>query len=325
MGAIRGFAFAATFLVIGCNNGPSKADIDKMIDARLAERGLVPAGSSTAAASGSASAVAAKTSAPTTTKGAAGPVEESLAFLARLDELMKDYVPEDPSDLLRCVTSDAVKNNADLQKVAATLNQERKRKESEFFGPLYALAFHYDLDWQTRKDPASPPVYGCWGTGWIDLSEYSDQGKSVCKGMGDWKVKSQGHPAWFTYSRTETAPTRPPELMRRMEGAGIKVPGRFSCRVSDVVSDKDRTTVKCGQGSSAPRVRLNGAVKPVNSGDVVSVPLADAKRDPDGVLFKTAGTRNAAWIVDADAASVTVDAAATCPSIAEILASLPKK
>jgi hypothetical protein len=60
----------------------------------------------------------------------------------------------------------------------------------------------------------------------------------------------------------------------------------------------------------------------VNVGDLVSVPLANTKRDPDGVLLKNVAGNNKGWVIDADAGSLTVDAAATCPSMADILAAL---
>lgn len=55
-------------------------------------------------------------------------------------------------------------------------------------------------------------------------------------------------------------------------------------------------------------------------GDVVSIPLKDTKRDPNGVLFKEVWNYADHWVVSADPASVTVDLPATCPTVDEIVA-----
>ena len=135
-------------------------------------------------------------------------------------------------------------------------------------------------------------------------------------------MKSPGHPAWFLYANSETPPTQPPEMMRRMETGGVKAPARFSCRVEDVIPEGTAKSIRCSSSRVPVSLRIAGDVKAVNAGDLVSVPLAGTKRDPDGVLFKSNPMKNGGWIVDADAASLTVDAAATCPSMDEVLASL---
>ncbi len=324
---------------------PSKEEIDQLVDQRLTERGLMPASS----ASGSAAPAASASSAPTgATKTTDDPAAASLAFLAKLDELMKNYTApvaadEDKSDVLRCITSDTVKNSPDLQKVAATLKkradtskQDRARRQAEFYKTLFPLAFHYDLDWPTRKGPAVPPTHRCWGIGSFGYGLWFEEFKTEtdCLRGGsafggspfEWRVTSPGHPAQFLYSGSDVAPTQPPELMRRMETANIKPLARFSCRVDDVTADQERKTVKCVSSGTGPALRVSGQSKAINAGDLVSVPVAGTKRDPDGVLFKNFGDKNVAgWVVDADGAALTVDAAATCPSTADILAAVGGK
>jgi len=63
----------------------------------------------------------------------------------------------------------------------------------------------------------------------------------------------------------------------------------------------------------------------VNIGDVVSVPLGETKRDPDGLLLlwnPTAPKGSAVWTVDADGASLKVEEAAKCPSIDDIVSAM---
>jgi hypothetical protein len=330
------FAVAGVVAAAACKSGaPSKDEMDRLIDERLAERGLASLPSAPGSSAASASAAPSASSAGTP---ASDPAAASLAFLAKLDALMKDYSPplpvgDDKSDMLRCITSDASKNSLDLQKVAATLRkradaakQERKRHEAEFYGSSYSLAFHYDLDWQTRKGAAVAETYGCWCDQWSD--ESTPEGCKrygfghICTMPGVWKLRSSGRPAAYVYSSSPDAPTRPPELMRRMDAAAIKPPARFSCRVDDVLPGQGQRTIKCSSSGVPASLRVSGDLGPVNVGDLVSVPVASTRRDPDGVLFKNVGGTPKGWVIDADAASLTVDSAATCPSMAEILTSL---
>lgn len=316
---------------------PTRGRVDRIIDERLAERGLaplpVPSGSASVASSASAAASSAS-------KPPADPVAASASFLAKLDDLMKDYKPElsvveDKSDVLRCITSDSAKNDPDAKKAVAALKsqneaarQERTRKEREFYDSAYPLAFHYDLDWPTRMAKAIPGQYNCFNVTsgrWTGSNVTQEMcANSPYANMADfeWRARVPGRPAVFLYSNSDTPPTQPPELMRRMDAAGIQMPARFSCRVEDVVQEQDHRSVKCHSSGPGAKIRVSGDLHAVNVGDVVSVPIASAKRDPDGVLFKNVTGKNVGWVVDADGPSLTVDSAATCPSTAEILATL---
>jgi hypothetical protein len=74
-----------------------------------------------------------------------------------------------------------------------------------------------------------------------------------------------------------------------------------------------------------PVIRLTRGIPVVNIGDVVSVPLGDTKRDPDGLLLlwnPTAPKGSPVWTVDADGASLKVEEPAKCPTVDEILAGM---
>ena len=63
-------------------------------------------------------------------------------------------------------------------------------------------------------------------------------------------------------------------------------------------------------------------------GDVISVPLRGADRDPNGVLSREpAGRKPGWWVVDADGSTLKVETAAKCPTVAEVVAAAvaPKK
>lgn len=299
----------------GCKpGGLTTEDVERLVDARLAARGIgAPSASGSSASPASAS--------PSSEDG---PAAASLKFLARLDKLMEDYAPIDKSNLLRCVTSDAMKSTPELKKASESVQRERRRKAEEFYSTVYPLAFHYDLDWQTRKDAAVAPTSGrCWDSSKNQWEDDRFNSFANCAYRTQrWVPATPGHPAWFRYTGSETAPTQPPELMHRMEAASIKPLARFSCLVDDVVSEKEHKTVKCVSSNPLASLRVTGELKPINTGDLVSVPLAATKRDPDGVLFKHDPRNKGDWVVDADAASLTVDAAAICPSMDEILASV---
>ncbi len=327
-------ALAVGVAALGCKpGGLTTEDVERLVDARLAARGI-----GAPSASGSSSANSAS-SAPSSEDG---PAAASLKFLARLDKLMEDYAPTDKESLLRCVTSDALKSTPELKKASESVQQERKRKAEEFYSTVYPLAFHYDLDWQTRG-AKSPPVFGCWvvttlaGHSQTQATDgsWDNTTKPECSGKHTsgpawahdtfeytWKVKQPEGQFVFRYTGIDKPPTQPPELMHRMEAASIKPLPRFSCLVDDVVSEKEHKTVKCVSSMTTASLRITGELKPINTGDLVSVPLAATKRDPDGVLFKHDPRNKGDWVVDADAASLTVDAAATCPSMDEILASV---
>lgn len=347
--ATTAVAFVSTVIVLVAL-WPTRARVDRLIDERLAERGLAPL--PVTAGSESASASPAPSARPDA-GSKSDPVGESSAFLARLDDLMHDYKPElpvveDKSDVLRCVTSDVAKNDPNIKKVVAALKmhivaakQEKARREGDFYGAMYPLAFHYDLDWRTRKLTDRLPEYGCWvdaapiysgasavlpghwSTNLLDQSQcqpYADAWGE--KHMVTWKVANPGHAGAFVYSNSDTPPNEPPELMRRAGLAGVKPLARFSCRVEDVLPDQEHRIIKCRSTGPATTIRVSGDLSAANVGDVVSVPLAGTKRDPDGVLFKNVTGKTGGWVVDADAATLTVDSAATCPSTEEIQAAI---
>jgi hypothetical protein len=213
-------------------------------------------------------------------------VAVSQEFLAKLDALMADY-----------------------------------KKDAR--GPAYALDFHIDSDWATRKTASSPAVFGCWNSdrrdtryGWAPLQrtkEECDSFSYINAGVYIWKVKVPAREAVYLYSNSDKPPTEPPELMRRMNAAKLKAPARFSCRAEAVAKTTGGHVITC-LGSTASVIRASSPLPHVNIGDVVSAPLADAKRDPDGVLSKDFGSKAPVWTIDADGATVSVDVAITRPA-----------
>jgi hypothetical protein len=211
--------------------------------------------------------------------------------------------------------------------------KERQQKERDFYGALYPTAFHVDYDWATRGAKV-PPAYGCWvevqdgEAGWAKRNYLTQaacasvEQRAASYGQsatGTWKIRTPEGPFIYTYSQKSDPPTAPPELMRRMEDSGVKTPVRFSCRVADVVTDQSYKSINCPSSGSPSTIRVSGAIPALNVGDLVSVPLAGTKRDPDGVLFKSFGAKSGSWTVDADGATLTVDSAMACPSVAEML------
>lgn len=351
------FALLVAVPITGCGRATTQDEVSRMVDQRLAERGLAPAASASATP-------AASSAAPT--DAAAG----SLAFLDQLETLMSGYKPEPPAthdtgDALRCVTTEAFEVDAKLRearsKLARRLDEAAKARadqERAFWTSVYPVAFRIDYDWQTRKTAEVPPVSGCFNTVVPNQGGYGPGGNGFfpgwaprlktqeeCEGYGGgdfhWRVKVPGRPSVFLYSGTNDPPTAPPELMRRMTAAGTVTPRRFSCRVADAVPAPGRTTIKCEPREGGPQLRMAGESKRVNVGDLVSVPLADVKRDPDGVLLRVPVTQRAStprstrssedaggpkgrfvWMIDADWSSATVEQPVSCPSIDEVLSSI---
>ena len=334
----RWLQLLATVAVVGACGGKRQeltaAEVDRLIDQRLEARGLVPSASASARPSASASAKA-----PRPDRVAA-----SAAFIASVETLMHDYQPtlppvEDKTDDLRCVTTDALKSNADLAKVKASLvakvdaaRRARDQKASEFFAKVYPVGFRIDYDWKTRKTEPVPGISDCfnattgkWTRG-LTATTCADNPYSSMFQF-EWRVKVPGTPALFLYSNSETPPDQAPEMMRRIETAKLKVPKRFSCRVADVLPETPRRIVRCESTGTPTAVRVEGEVPPLNVGDVISAPLAETRRDPDGVLSRQrlAAKKAEMWVLDAAANDVVIDVPASCPSIQDVLTSANEK
>jgi hypothetical protein len=287
----------------------------------------------------------------------------SLELLSSFNRLMEGYEPAPPpaenkDDALRCATDQAAKSDKSLGEVVAKARAAREAAEKarrvverDFRERVRPLNHRIDYDWRThgRKQPAQ---YGCWafssggGTvpGWVTRPGY-DRSASDCAAFSrtagnfgyaietDWRVRVPEGPFRFTYSETTDAPTMPPELMRRIDLAKLAVPERFVCRVENVRPSDSFAVVLCRAPlEPAPVVRLTGDAPSINIGDVVSVPLRDARRDPDGVLLKWDGgaalrvPKGAPlrWTLDADGQNVRVEQAAVCPTRDEIRTALEK-
>lgn len=108
------------------------------------------------------------------------------------------------------------------------------------------------------------------------------------------------------YSRT--MPPRPPEMMLRMEAAGMRVPERFACRVEATnvgAKGAGKQLILGCRGSTPAYVEVAGEGLTISPGDEVSVPLRDAAHDPSGVLAKVGDGRS--WRIAASSETVRVD------------------
>jgi hypothetical protein len=274
------------------------------------------------------------------------PVVDSLAFLATLDKLMSGFVPDLPAsandtDVLRCVTTHALASDPKLKAAGQSLVAKREKAQKareKRLRYLAALSFRIDLDWRTKKNVV-PDVGAC--AGYEDLT--NDHDDCLQNTGGTWVIVVRGEPEGYLYSNDRVAPpVSPPELMVRMDSESIAIPARFSCRVEDV-SDESMTTLVAGKVADvftqqsrrfsiidceAPRgrdvvLRVSGEMPNVNTGDIVSLPLANTRR-PEGVLLKTMGDEELRWTIDGDGSSLTIDKAAICPSVSDILSTAKK-
>lgn len=255
---------------------------------------------------------------------------QSQAFLARLDELMKDYTPAlaepvDNTDLMRCTTKDEAATNPELAKAAAKLQGQRKASERERAGQAAAfergkwVQYRLDYGWKGRV-ANRPKTFGCW-----DIHNYwNGEEKHECyrANGGTSKVHTTEVVRLYTgVPVTLPGAFVPPELMRRVEAATLTVPERFACEVVQVSATTTGKRIACTEAGSAVYLHITGAMAVLHIGDIVSVPLRDSNRDPNGVLAKEPRGRDGpTWVVDADGATVKVDNAAKCPAVAEIVA-----
>ncbi len=208
--------------------------------------------------------------------------QASTRFLAGLDELMTDFVSAGTSD------------------------------------DEMAKQYRIDLSWAVRM---GPPVaqFGCFYAS--DGSSKPAYSKAECEKrmpsnfsgfQGVWRKTSPAKSTIYLYSGTKDPPSRGPELMTRLAAKGLKIPDRFFCSASALVKGKAGFTIVC-QGLPHSMLRVSGVADSASNlalGDIVSVPLADTKRDPDGVLLRTPvrqlGQTTWMWAVNADASSLTV-------------------
>jgi hypothetical protein len=341
--------------IAGCHSAPTRAEVEVLVEKKLAERGVLPTG--------------APSTAPSASSKPHGRMREAEfgAFLGLLDDLMKDFRPalpalKDTSDVLRCLTTDAVDSDTDLKRAVMAssnrlrnLKRDQKRKEQEFLAKAWPLAHHLDYDWQTRgqKQEATSACFvqsefiegnytGVGGplcfedeleNGWHDgLTEAACSAlarrKYVCHRVSaEWKQRTSEGKFIFTYSGTETAPAHPPELMARVDRAKMEVPKRVFCRVADVIPLGDKKLAVCKSSRpDAPVVRIASPTSSLHVGDLISAPLAGIRRDPDGVLFKMDrridGKKQSAWAVDAAGEAIKVEETAACPGREEIVRAL---
>jgi hypothetical protein len=286
----------------------------------------------------------------------------SMNFLAQLDGLMDGYSPilseeVDSTDLLRCTTDFELSEDAELRQGANKLFQEKKAAEKE--REIQQAAFErekwrqYRIDLQWNERMYVKDIYACLscdymgGREWLVVAssygEYinrstclswgRDNGPGGCNGGDDqyyWKLYRSEVTDDFLYSMTESP--RVPELMARIESTKVPIPNEFHCLVENAEKAKDSVYIDCkGENPEGTYIVAKGEMRMVHRGDLISVPLAEVKREPSGVLYKkrrkVGGSSTMVWAVSADAARVALVTPATCPTKEEILAgaSRPKK
>jgi hypothetical protein len=327
--------------VVACK--PTSVDVSPLVDARLNELGLAPSPSAS-----SDPRVLPKLPAVAKVED---PATESLRFLAKLDRLMNDYVPDtpvvsDPSDVLRCVTSLVLQKDEKLKSANQTLSRKREaivKERQKRLRALYALSFRVDQEWATKKR-IEPPVFGCCDDDGSNCEKWPAGADSCAYEGGLWRAMTAPGPDKFVYTDSTEPPAAAPELMARVTKAGLVLPDRFTCRIADVTIEKMSALV-LGKAPTDPYVpttasfgvvdcvsergmqvivRLTGDMPQLSAGDLVSVPFANTQR-PEGVLLKTAGERELRWTVDAVAETVRVEQRAQCATTEEILAAAKRK
>ena len=172
------------------------------------------------------------------------------------------------------------------------------------------LQYRLDYGWQGRVASRVIPAeekcgYNYWHdyVCWTAPTKYLDE-----VGNDDYESKGQ-----HLYSRTETPDKS--ELMQRIEAAGMAVPERFFCMVTqaEVGAKEDGWPLIVGcKGPQPSFIQLSGESPSVHIGDVISVPIKDKVIDPMGVLAKVGQGRS--WRVSADKADLKLETPAECPT-----------
>jgi hypothetical protein len=247
----------ASMTPMGCK--PSPADVQPLVDNRLVELGLLQRPDDGGRDAELTDALAVAPAAQTT-----DPVADSLRFLAKLDTLMADYVPNvalavDNTDVLRCVTTRQLDRDAKLKAAGQKLVSKRKaaaQDREKRLRELYGVAFRIDYDWRTKRRDILA-VMGCWFDNFADDSAWVDD--TYCDGSNGNLVRRVRSPAdlgKFVYSQSTDAPSTQPELMARIDAAHLQVPARFHCRVEDVSTER-MTTLVPPKGARPPTPRTS--------------------------------------------------------------------
>lgn len=247
--------------------------------------------------------------------------ERSNDFLAELDRLMSDYKPQlpevrDDTDVLACVTEAGLAQNENLKAASSALyadvrKGQKAREEAErAFERRRWLQYRFDMDWAKRiATKEIPPQEVCREDYWGDYNCWVTPAKHL-DAFGNDDYDRQGQ---HLYSRTET-PDKP-ELMKRVEAAGLAIPERFWCKVEQASvgqeSDGWPLLVAC-KGNVTSFITVRGDAPSVNIGDIVSVPLKDTAFDPMGVLAKVGDGRT--WQITATSDTLKLETPAECPS-----------
>ncbi len=257
----------------------------------------------------------------TAAEAAKGEWERSNDFLAALNGLMVDYQPQlpelsDDTDVLHCVTEAGLMSDANLTAARNALLADVRRAQQarddaeRAFERRRWLQYRLDVDWAKRVASREvPAMQTCGANAWGEQVCWMQRARLV----DDFGNDDYDAPRQYLYSRTQTP--EPPELMRRIEAAALKVPERFWCMVQQASVDKGaagaQVMVAC-RGTVTSFIALRGTLPALNIGDVVSVPLRGAAFDPIGVLAKVGD--GSSWQVTATKDSLKLESPAECPS-----------
>ncbi len=329
---IRLIGICAALFTLSCASGLTEEDLN----ARLAEQEvkfnelLVKKGLIASDTTATSSEDRADSSSNTSQFSDGSKYKSSMYFLSSLDRLMRDYQvfvapDEELTNMMRCVTDWERSRAPELKRTERALAKKQgqseemhRQREAERRRRAWKQ-YRLDYMWETRED-LGPPVFACsCGGQWNYSKSVNSKGRCTARRNCDWRLRGRGRSQGKVYSAR-------PELMTRIETAELTVPERFHCQVSNAryVFDDYLGQSFVGISCSSPdtmhvQLRIYGDQRMVNIGDILSVPLRDAHRDPMGVLYKEEYKGTPYWVVTADATKVNVDQAATCPSRTEIL------
>ena len=179
-------------------------------------------------------------------KGIQDRVLESQKYFEKLTQLMEDYEPGlpkivDNTDLLRCLTSEVIGNDADMRRLDKSLvkqreqsREERRKIKRNFYERVYEVNFRIDHDWRSRAGFTKKKRYGCWDR---DDGRYYDYiTRSDCTSSYQrWRLRSS---RWVKTSDVNlysgTARPAKPELMKRITAESVRTPSRHYCSIRSV-------------------------------------------------------------------------------------------
>ena len=265
----------------------------------------------------------------------------SMRFLAQLDELLSHVKPNLPeqldTSLVKCLTQQQTNADQGLKRATEAVVQQKRERDknrndmrSTFYRTFLPVHARLDCSWKnstyvnacvcfdkSATTPEDDPKKGRPYFMFDGKCAYSNckrgpvskvYSKPIFEYAFDYLAKSGATYSWLS----EMTVPLPPLLMRLMDDQKIAAPARLYCQVHDIEATRDLVTIQCrnvpGEDLTIVAHGNPTDTRKLNSGDVISVPLANTSRDTNGVLRKD----NATWIADADIGSIAMESAAVC-------------